>query len=132
MRLLGRRKAGEFSRKETFESRPIKNPAAKAERIGDGVRITFRADESKRSLIRRIVSLRPSTRKFELDAIGTFVWEMCDGKHTTAQIADALAEERKLNRREAEAALLSYLETLAERGVIGVQVEKDPQHEKGS
>ncbi len=57
-------------------------------------------------------------RTFELEPIGAFVWGLCDGQRTVEGIARALREQFKLNRVEAEAALVAFLQTLSRRGLI--------------
>jgi hypothetical protein len=63
----------------------------------------------------------PTSRKFELDAVGLFVWEACDGKTTVAKIGAALQKEFKLHRAEADASLRAFLKLLAERGLITME-----------
>ena len=64
-----------------------------------------------------------ATKTFEFDAIGVFVWNHCDGKHTVQQIIRMLATEYRLNLREAEVATVQYLQTLARKGLIGMTVK---------
>src|SRR5688572_3355612 len=65
-----------------------------------------------------------ATKTFELDAIGLFVWNRCDGRHTVQQIIRKLADEYRLNLREAEVPTVQFLHTLARKGLIGMTVEK--------
>jgi hypothetical protein len=58
-------------------------------------------------------------KEVELEQIGAFVWERCDGKHTCAGIAEALRKEYRITKVEAEASLLAFLETLRKRNYIG-------------
>ena len=58
--------------------------------------------------------------EFELDEIGTFVWGLVDGKRTVAGIAAELAKEYKLNKHEAEASLLEFIDRLRQRGCISL------------
>ncbi|MEO6435978.1 MAG: PqqD family protein, partial [Tepidisphaeraceae bacterium] len=61
-----------------------------------------------------------ATKTFELDELGKFVWDACDGETTVAQLIRRLAKQYNLNEREAEVATLAFLNTLARRGLIGV------------
>jgi hypothetical protein len=65
-----------------------------------------------------------ATKTFELDAIGVFVWNRCDGRHTVQQIIRKLADEYRLNLREAEVPTVQFLHTLARRGLIGLSVHR--------
>jgi hypothetical protein len=65
-----------------------------------------------------------ATKTFELDAIGVFVWNRCDGGHTVQQIIRKLADEYRLNLREAEVPTVQFLHTLARKGLIGMSIAK--------
>lgn len=64
----------------------------------------------------------PDTKEFELEAVGAFVWALCDGRHTVETIARKLRERFKMNRLEAETALGAFLETLSRRRLITLNV----------
>ncbi len=68
-----------------------------------------------------------STKTFELDAMGVFVWNHCDGKTTVRQIIQALAKRYRLNLREAEVPTAQFLQMLLKKGLLGMDVpgEKD-------
>src|SRR5262245_375350 len=63
---------------------------------------------------------KSATRSFELDEMGLFVWERCDGSATIEEIYQALASHYHLNLRDAELATLKFLGMLARKGLIGV------------
>ncbi len=65
-----------------------------------------------------------ATKTFELDALGLFVWEHCDGKTPVRQLIRLLAKRYHLNEREAEVATVQFLYTLAKKGLIGMEVER--------
>jgi len=67
-------------------------------------------------------------KTFELDKLGKFVWDECDGKTSVRQIIRRLARRYNLNEREAEVATVAFLHTLTRKGLIGMVVadaEKD-------
>ncbi len=64
-----------------------------------------------------------STKTFEFDSIGLFVWKMCDGKNSVQRIIRNLAQEFRLNLREAEVPTIQFLNTLAKKGLIGMEVK---------
>lgn len=66
-----------------------------------------------------------ATKTFELDELGLFIWNSCDGKTSVGQMIRRLARERKLTLREVEVATLQFLQTLIRKGLIGVPVKKD-------
>jgi hypothetical protein len=61
-----------------------------------------------------------ATKTFELDPIGLWVWQLCDGKNSVQQIIRKLARQYDLNLREAEVSTLSFLGTLVKKGLIGM------------
>ena len=66
----------------------------------------------------------PNRRTVVLDQIGSFLWQLCDGKNTVEQVITAIRTEYKLERKEAEVSSLTYLKQLTEKGLIGLAVVK--------
>ena len=63
-----------------------------------------------------------ATKTFELDPLGKFVWDACDGRTSVRQIIRRLAKRYNLNDREAEVATLAFLHTLVKKGLLGMQI----------
>jgi len=63
----------------------------------------------------------PTHHEIELDEIGAFVWEHCDGKRNVAGIAAALSKRYKITSHEAEASLLDFIDSLRQRGCITLE-----------
>jgi hypothetical protein len=61
----------------------------------------------------------PTERKVELDEVGGYVWELCDGQHTIEKIVQKTGKEYKMNRREAEVSVTMFLQMLHEKNFIG-------------
>jgi CHAD domain-containing protein len=61
----------------------------------------------------------PTERQVELDEVGGFVWELCDGSHTIDSIVQKTGRQYKMNRREAEVSVTMFLQMLHERNFIG-------------
>ena len=70
-----------------------------------------------------------ATKTFELDPLGLFVWQACDGKTPVRQVIKRLARHYNLNEREAEVSTLAFLRTLMRKGLIGIPAKdaKDDQ-----
>jgi hypothetical protein len=78
-------------------------------------------------LIAKVFKLAPY-KQIELDELGTCVVELCDGTNTVADITAEFSERFQLSRRETEVSMLSYLKSLAKRGIIGFAVpQKQPE-----
>jgi hypothetical protein len=116
-------------RKQMFGGLPVRNPSAKTETIENGLKVTLTRDQTQMPWYVRLMPKPPPVRTFELDGVGAFVWNLCDGEHTVGQIADALADEKNLEVREAEVALMNYLRTLSRRGIIGISFEEADQEQ---
>jgi hypothetical protein len=63
-------------------------------------------------------SNEPLSRKLQLDEMGTLAWSLMDGKKTVQDMADLISHRYKLNRREAEVAITTFLRELGRKGLI--------------
>src|SRR5262245_59946137 len=64
------------------------------------------------------------SKTFELDELGKFVWDTCDGKTSVRQVIRRLAQRYNLNQREAEDATVAFMKTLTSKGLLAMAVEK--------
>jgi len=64
------------------------------------------------------------TKTFELDELGKFVWDACDGKTSVREVIGRLATRYDLSEREAQVATVTFLRTLMRKGLIGMAVEE--------
>lgn len=124
---LFKRKAKKgLSREEFLQLKPIKNPLLEWNKSPKGeVVITIRppekADKGKWGrFLSKLSPTPPKEKRVNLDKIGSFVWERCDGKHCVAEIVQGLCKEYKITPREAEVSLSKFLQLLAKRKFIGV------------
>ena len=60
------------------------------------------------------------TRKLELDALGSQVWQMIDGNRTTAQLIEDFARMQKISNQEAAQSITLFLRELGKRGLIAL------------
>ncbi|MGD2174015.1 MAG: PqqD family protein [Candidatus Brocadiaceae bacterium] len=127
MGLFGRKKRDlpELSREESLSAKPVLNRLVKVERDGKGNVILHipRRDTALVRFVSRVFKMSPYSR-LTLDALGTFVIELCDGDHTVRQIVDKLSENYKLNKREAELSTSEFLRTLARRSIVALVIEE--------
>lgn len=61
------------------------------------------------------------TRKLQLDALGTSVWELIDGMRTVRQVVRDFADIHQIHPREAEVSVTLFLRNLGKRGIIGLK-----------
>ena len=120
-----------FSRKTQIDpsvlrkSKPTRNLAVSYEILEDGTAMLdapLRAQQGLAGALARKMKA-PETKKFELEAVGAYVWELCDGRHTFEGIAKKLRERFKMNRLEAEASLGAFLQTLLRKGLVSIAIK---------
>lgn len=105
------------TREEIRRAVPVRNPAAQED--GGIVQVPLAERSGFFGWLAR-KSKASNRLEIELDDIGLFVWEKIDGRRSVAGIADALSKEYKLNKHEAEASLLEFIDRLRERGLISL------------
>lgn len=107
-------------------SKPLRNPNVSVVAQSDEgtvLECPVREDRGWMGRIARMSKQNP-VKKFELEPVGAYVWELCDGKHTFEGIARKIAERFKMNRLEAETALVAFLKMLGQRGLITLKMPK--------
>jgi len=63
---------------------------------------------------------RKQTKKLQLDAMGTSVWDLVDGKRSVRTIIQIFAKAHRLENREAEVSVTSFIRQLGQRGLLGL------------
>jgi hypothetical protein len=63
-----------------------------------------------------------TTKTFEFDAIGVFVWETIDGRITVQQLIRRVARQCKISEREAAVSTNLFLQMLGKKSLIGWNV----------
>ena len=61
------------------------------------------------------------TKKLQLDAMGTAVWDLVDGKRSVCRIVNIFADDHRLEKREAEVSVTSFIRELGQRGLLGLR-----------
>ncbi len=114
-----------LSRQDSLSARPVLNRLVKLDRAEDGNIILQipRRDTATARAVARVFGI-PPYRRVALDELGTFVIELCDGQHTVRELVDKFSKRFRLNRREAEVSLSTFLRTLGRRSIIGLVVER--------
>ena len=60
-------------------------------------------------------------KKLQLDAPGTSVWELFDGRRSVGQVIELFAEKHSLHPKEAEVSVTQFLRELGRRELIGLR-----------
>ncbi len=127
-RLISGKKAPppSITRQDALRVYPMRNPSLQWEPDEEGaVTATLTRPRDLKNRVVGTFLMLPESKQLKLDEVGTFVWNLCDGKHTVADMVAAMAEQYKLSRREVEVSLTEFLRMLAKRGMIVVAVPQD-------
>lgn len=116
--------ASPATRSEALAYRPVKNREVRKQQTPNGdVLLTYPLIlRPWLANLARVLGLRSNeflSRKLQLDEMGSLVWTLMDGKRTVQDMLNVLSQRYKLNRREIEVALTSFLRELGRRGLIG-------------
>ena len=120
MTLLGKRRP-KLSRAQLLAGKPVRLVDSTPQPAGEGawrIEVPLKAASWARVLLRAQPTV---TKKFELDELGHFVWDACDGKTSVQQVIRKLGKQYNLNARAAEVSTLAFLQTLVKKGLIGVK-----------
>lgn len=128
-------KPPEVDRNAVFTLRPGWNSLLKWEKRETGEVLLTIPQNMKAKRVTRFVAKWlqvPDERHVELDEVGGFVWELCDGQHTVETIVQKTSKHYKMNRREAEVSVTMFLQMLHERNFIGFykKAKKSASREK--
>ena len=126
MHLFGKKEPQpRLDRRESMSARPLLNRLVKVERAADGniVLQVPRPDNMMVRWVSRSFGL-PPYKRVALDELGTFVIEHCNGEYTVRDIVDKFAKRFRLNRREAEVSMSTFLRDLGRRSIIGLVIER--------
>ena len=125
--MLRRGRRPRVTPEQVLRSRPIRVEGLRSERIeGGGVRLFLPRRRDWWATLLAMVFPIPRERPIELDAAGTEVWELCDGKHTLRDLVGIFVQRHKLTRAEAEWSLRTYLRDLGKRRLVAFALD-DPQ-----
>lgn len=62
---------------------------------------------------------------YNLNKVGAFIWEHCDGKHTLSQIAASLADRYDVEPAEAARDCLMFIDELVDQGLLAWNPSED-------
>ncbi|MBM4275621.1 MAG: PqqD family protein [Deltaproteobacteria bacterium] len=55
---------------------------------------------------------------YNLNPVGTFIWERCDGRHSVEEIAASLTEEYQVDMETATRDCRKFIDELVEQGIL--------------
>jgi len=117
--------AGGLTRRQAMELSPVASRDVRAAETPSGVvqlSLPVAVRPALAGLARRfgLWDGKVLRKTVELDAMGSAVWRLIDGKRSAGEIAADLARRYNLDAREAEMAVAEFLRLLGRRGAIAV------------
>ena len=118
---LDRGKPG-LPRGEMLGLKPLRNREVAWEMSGNEApiaKLTVPRREDRAGQLLSWIFKIPQSRTIELDEFGAQVWARCDGQHSVDQLIKHTCDTYKLNRRQGEVSVLTFMKMLAQRRLIG-------------
>ncbi len=124
--LPSRRRPTLIRRDEALGAVPVKNRYVREARLENGV-VVLHYPVSAPPWVVRIARWigkdpgAPREGRLQLDALGTAVWGLIDGRRPVREIAAAFAAAHQLEPREAQTAVAHFMRQLGRRGLVGLR-----------
>jgi len=122
------RKHPPLHRRQALECIPIRNPEAGTSRNDEGILLSYPVEVKPwfQGIFRRVAGRESGiiTRKLQLDAMGSSVWEMIDNRRSVREIAELFAQSHRLGSREAEISVSAFLRELGKRGLVALRTDE--------
>jgi hypothetical protein len=117
--------ASHLSRTEALEYTPVKSRQISELRLESGevvIEYALIVRPWIAAVARRLGGSQDQkqTKKLQLDAMGTSVWDLVDGKRSVRVIIQIFAKAHRLENREAEVSVTSFIRQLGQRGLLGL------------
>lgn len=126
MRLFRKKPAApRLSRREALEYKPAKSVQISEIRLETG-EVVIEYPMAVRPWIAAVAKRlgkfqgQRQTKKLQLDSMGTFVWDLVDGKRSVRTIIQIFAKTHRLENKEAEVSVTSFIRQLGQRGLLGL------------
>ncbi|MEW6673654.1 MAG: PqqD family protein [Thermodesulfobacteriota bacterium] len=116
-----------LTRTQALACIPVKGGHVQESRIESGEILLAYPDYKQPWLARLIRRLGSNEndgiriKKLQLDALGTSVWELLDGRRSVQQVIDLFAQKYSLHPKEAEVSVSQFLRELGLRELIGLR-----------
>jgi len=111
-----------ISWKKMLQVIPVKNESARFEQVdSSGIKVTVQKKKPKYLIppLSWIIKMKLE-KTIQLDEIGAFLLNLCDGKNTIENIIDSFAEQYQLSFHEARVSITDYIKSLMERGILAI------------
>ncbi len=115
-----------LTRAHMLSAVPVRNEAVRWKEMEGQVEIAY--DLHLRwggALLKRLMGA-DKERRFTLDEMGGFVWQMIDGTRNVRELVDTLAQKYRLEQVESHAALVAFLRNMMKKRLVGLYVPQEP------
>ncbi|MHA1995496.1 MAG: PqqD family protein [Candidatus Hodarchaeales archaeon] len=120
------KKALHVTKEEFFSLKPIQSTFITIlKEKDDQLLLELNITKFKKKSLRKRLIPSPNYKKIQLDKLGKFTFELCDGNNTVKQIIKKFQETFKLTLTETETAVTKYLTILNARHLIGWQIPQE-------
>jgi hypothetical protein len=115
-----------LTREQALRCTPAKNSAVRETRLESG-EVVLHFPAAMRPWMAALArwlgagGTEPQMGKLQLDRLGTFVWDLLDGRRSLRQIVAQFAATQRLEAREAEIAVTRFVRELGRRGLVGLR-----------
>ncbi len=127
MRVFKKKPKGpSINRAEALDRIPVKNLQISEDRLETG-EVVINYPVTMRPFFAGLVKrfggpeVQTQMKKFQLDELGTAVWNLMDGKRSVRQLVKIFAGTHQLEAREAEVSVTQFIRQLGRRGLIGMR-----------
>lgn len=102
---------------------PLRNPSVHRVEMASGKQAL--SAPLRKTIWHRVFGARRKEKIFELDDLGLQVWDLCDGKRNVEAIITAFASHHRINLREAEISVTTFLRMLITRNLMVLATTED-------
>lgn len=117
-----------LARKQALACIPLANPEIKIKTKEEGILLEYEVEVKPwfRGIFKWTTGKESNiiTKKLQLDAIGSAVWSMIDGKLSVKEIIDLFQRQHQLEPREAEISITHFFKDLGNRGLLAMKPEE--------
>jgi len=105
---------------------PVRAPHVREAQAGDEIVLSVQRRDGRAVRALSWFFTLPEHKSFQLDRIGTLVWQLCDGATPVGEIARRVGEDFGWPDTQARTAVLQFLSHLSERHLVGFPAAGDP------
>ena len=107
-----------MDRRTSLASRPVRNTMVQWTDKPEGIVLTITVRSPTQSTMFSKLFPTPARREVQLDEIGSEIWRLCDGEHSTADLLDWVRTRYQFSYKEAELGITKYLKELVRRNLV--------------